>query len=76
MLVLDTQVLVSPKNYFHKISILAILRVLIFAQHLNSRTTSARKNVDINTTLAYWEMLLSTTILPSLVIIVKRNVEI
>ena len=30
----------------------------------------------ITTTFAYWEMLLSTTIIPGLVIIVKRSVEI
>ena len=30
----------------------------------------------ITTTFAYWEMLLSTTIIPGLVIIVKCSVEI
>ena len=30
----------------------------------------------ITTTFAYWEMLLSTTIIPCMVIIVKRSVEI
>ena len=32
--------------------------------------------MDITTTFAYWEMLLSTTILPSLVVIVRRSVDI
>ena len=32
--------------------------------------------IDITTTFAYWEMLHSTTIIPSLVIIVNRSVDI
>ena len=32
--------------------------------------------LDITTTLAYWEMLLTTTILPSLVVVVKPGVDI
>ena len=32
--------------------------------------------IDITTTFAYWEMLLTTTILSSLVVIVKRSVDI
>ena len=32
--------------------------------------------MDITTTFVYWEMLLSTTILPSFVVIVKGSVDI